>query len=63
MSDLDAMSPYILVFALVTLLVAILVWQRQRSQKAALGWLAAAVLGVLLGAAGSYVAAVCRVTR
>lgn len=56
MLDLDAMSSYILVVALVTLLAAILVWQLQRSQKMALGWLAAALLGVLLGAAGSYAA-------
>ena len=57
MLDLDAMSSYILVVALVALLAAILVWQFQRSQKTALGWLAAALLGVLLGAAGSYAAA------
>jgi len=57
MLGLDAMSSYILVVALVTLLAAILVWQFQRSQKTALGWLAAALLGVLLGAAGSYAAA------
>ncbi len=57
MPDLDAMSSYILVVALVTLLVAMLAWQFQRSQKSALGFLAAAILGVLLGAAGSFAAA------
>jgi hypothetical protein len=57
MLGLDAMSSYILVVALVALLAALLISQFQRSQKAALGTLGAAVLGVLLGAAGSFAAA------
>ncbi len=50
----DAVSSYLLVMALLTLLVAVLVWQRQRTQRTILVWLAAGVLGMLLGSIGSY---------
>ena len=52
----DQVSSYLLVVCLVTLLVAVLIWQRQRTQRTIAVWLAAAVLGMLLGSVGSYAA-------
>jgi hypothetical protein len=50
----DAVSGYLLVLALATLLVAVLVWQPHRSQRTIIVWLASGVVGVLLGITGSY---------
>lgn len=58
MFEFDTMSLYAVVIALAALLATILVWQSQRTQKMVLGWMAAAILGVLLGAAGLH-AVVC----
>jgi hypothetical protein len=50
----DQVTSYLLVVALLTLLVAVLVWQRQKTQKTIAVWLAASVIGMLLGSSGSY---------
>ena len=49
MYGFDAVSSYLLVVALATLLVAILVWQPYRSVRTVNVWLASGVVGVLLG--------------
>jgi len=54
MFGIHAISAYLLALGLLTLLVAILVWQTHRSGKTIIVWLAAGVVGVLLGSAGSY---------
>ena len=54
MFGIDAISSYILVVALLTLFVAVLVWQPQKKQKTVSVWLASGVIGVLLGAAGAF---------
>jgi hypothetical protein len=50
----DAISAYLLVVALLTLLIAVLVWQRHRTQKTIAVWFWAALIGIVLGSAGSY---------
>jgi hypothetical protein len=47
----DAVSSYLLVVALATLLVAVLVWQPFRNKRTVSVWLASGVVGVLLGSA------------
>ncbi len=54
MLGFDAVGAYLLVVALVTLLVAVLVWQPYRNQRTIVVWLASGVVGVLLGVTGSY---------
>lgn len=54
MFGIHAISAYLLAIGLLTLLVAILVWQTHRSGKTIIVWLAAGVVGILLGSAGSY---------
>lgn len=56
MFGIDAITSYLLVVALVTLLVAVLVWQTHRTGRTVIVWLAASVLGVILGSIGSYAA-------
>jgi hypothetical protein len=46
---IEVVSAYILLIGLLTLLVAVLIWQRQRTQKTIRLWLASGALGVLLG--------------
>ncbi len=50
----DQVTSYLLVLALLTLFVAVFVRQSQGSQRAVVAWLAAGLLGILLGSAGSY---------
>ena len=50
----DLISAYLLLMGLLTMLVASLLWQQQRTGRTVAVWLAAAVLGVLLGSVGSY---------
>lgn len=54
MFGFDAISSYILVVALLTLLIAALVWQERRTPKSVILWFAAGAVGVLLGTAGSF---------
>jgi hypothetical protein len=49
MYGFDAVSSYLLVVALATLLVAVLVWQPFRNKRTVNVWLASGVVGVLLG--------------
>ncbi|MCY2994945.1 MAG: hypothetical protein NTY19_44855 [Planctomycetota bacterium] len=50
----DLISAYLLLMAILAMLVASLLWQQQRTGRTVAVWLAAAVLGVLLGSVGSY---------
>lgn len=50
----DVVTAYLLIVGLLTLLIVVLVWQRQRAQKPLAVWLSAALLGVVLGSVGSY---------
>ena len=54
MLGLDAINAYFVVVAMAALLVMVLVWQRHRSQRTVVVWLASAAAGVVLGSAGSY---------
>jgi len=50
MFGIHAISAYLLVLGLLTLLAAVLIWQPHRSGKTVIVWLASAVVGILLGA-------------
>lgn len=50
---LDTIGLGIVLVMLVTLLFAVLILQRQRTQKTIVAWLAAGVIGILLGSAGT----------
>jgi hypothetical protein len=52
----DLITVYLLLMGLLTMLVATLLWQQHRSQRTVAVWLAAAVVGVLLGGVGSFAA-------
>ncbi|MDI9444649.1 MAG: hypothetical protein QM844_10830 [Planctomycetota bacterium] len=54
MFGIDEISVYLLALGLLALLAAVLIWQTQRSGRTVIVWLAASVLGILLGFAGSY---------
>ncbi len=54
MLGIDAITSYLLVVALLTLLVAVLIWQTHRSQRTIPVWLAAGAVGILLGSIGSF---------
>ena len=56
MFGIDAITSYLLVVAIATLLVAVLIWQTHRTGRTVIVWLAAGVLGVILGSIGSYAA-------
>jgi len=56
MFGIDAISSYLLVVALVTLLLAVLIWQTHRTGRTVIVWLAAGLLGMILGSIGSYAA-------
>ena len=58
MFGIHIISVYLLAVGLLTLLAAVLIWQRQRSGKTVIVWLSAGVVGILLGSVGS-VAIVC----
>ena len=58
MFGVHVISVYLLAVGLLTLLLLVLVWQRQRSGKTIVVWLASGVIGILLGSVGS-VAIVC----
>ncbi len=58
MFGVHVISVYLLAVGLLTLLLLVLVWQRQRSGKTIVVWLTSAVTGILLGGVGS-VAIVC----
>ena len=52
----DLITAYLLLMGLLTMLVATLLWQQHRTQRTIAVWLAAAILGVLLGSVGSFAA-------
>ena len=54
MFGIEAISSYILVVALLTLLVAALVWQQRKTPQSVILWFAAGAVGVLLGTVGSF---------
>ena len=54
MFGIDPISSYILVAALLTLLVAVLVWHTRGSRKTIVVWLAAGLVGILLGSVASF---------
>lgn len=54
MFGIDKISVYLLALGLLTLLAAVLIWQTHRTGRTVIVWLAASVLGILLGSAGSY---------
>lgn len=56
MWNMNAISSYILTVALLTLVGLVLVWQRQRTQKTIVAWLASGLAGILLGSIGSFAA-------
>jgi len=58
MFGIHLISVYLFAVGLLTLLVLVLVWQKQRSGKTIVVWLTSAVVGMLLGSVGS-VAIVC----
>ena len=58
MFGVHVISVYLLAVGLLTLLLLVLVWQRQRSGKTIVVWLASGVAGILLGSVGS-VAIIC----
>jgi len=58
MFGIHMISVYLFAVGLLTLLVLVLVWQKQRSGKTIVVWLTSAVVGMLLGSVGS-VAIVC----
>ncbi|HUT90833.1 MAG TPA: hypothetical protein VMY37_15115 [Thermoguttaceae bacterium] len=53
MFGVHVISVYLLAVGLLTLLLLVLVWQRQRSGKTIVVWLTSAVTGILLGCVGS----------
>ncbi|MHB8970507.1 MAG: hypothetical protein ACYC3X_10510 [Pirellulaceae bacterium] len=53
---MDLITAYLLLLGLLTMLVATLLWQQHRSQRTVAVWLAATVLGVLLGGVCSFAA-------
>lgn len=54
MLGMELTTAYLLIVAIATLLVASLVWARQRGGKPLAGWAAASLLGILLGSIGSF---------
>src|SRR5262245_65443993 len=56
MWTLDAISSYVLTMGLLSLFCLVLVWQRQRTQKTVVVWLASGAIGILLGSIGSFAA-------
>lgn len=58
MFGIHLISVYLFAVGLLTLLVLVLVWQKQRSGKTICVWLTSAIVGMLLGSVGS-VAIVC----
>ncbi len=54
MFGIDVITSYLLVVAIATLLLAVLVWQTHRSGRTVIVWLAASMLGLILGSIGSY---------
>jgi hypothetical protein len=54
MFGIDMITSYLLVIGLLTLFVAVLVWQRHKSEKKITLWLASGAVGVLLGSIASY---------
>jgi len=51
---MEARTAYILTIGLAALLMAVILWQRQRSGKTITVWLASAALGILLGMVGTF---------
>lgn len=54
MAGMEARTAYILTVGLAALLVAVILWQRERRGKTIVTWLASAVVGILLGMAGTF---------
>ena len=58
MFGIHIISVYLLAVGLLTLLAAVLIWQKQRSGKTVIVWLSSGLVGILLGSVGT-VAIVC----
>ena len=58
MFGIHIISVYLLAVGLLTLLAAVLIWQRQRTGKTVIVWLSSGLVGILLGSVGT-VAIVC----
>jgi len=50
----DTIPAYLLIVALLTLLVAVIIWQRHRTGKTVSVWVFSGLVGILLGSVGSY---------
>ena len=53
---LELITAYLLLMGLLTLFVAVLAWQRHRTQRTISVWLASGVVGILLGSMGTFAA-------